>query len=53
MYCQNDDLEQFSKFNKMIKLSDKRVEILFLVCLKYDSFLVAFHLNQTFVIKFN
>ena len=53
MYCQIDDLEQFSKFNQMIKLSEKRVEVLFLVCLKYDSFKVAFHLNQTFDIKFN
>lgn len=53
MYCQIDDLEQFDKFSKQMTLSEKRVESLFLVCLRYDSMKIAFHLNLHFGIKYN
>ena len=53
MYCQIDDLEQFAKFSKQMTLNEKRVEELFLNCLKYDAFKIAFHLNQHFPIKYN
>lgn len=53
MYCQIDDLEQFSKFVKQIKISDERVEQLFLVSIKYDSLKIAFHLSHHYTIRFN
>ena len=53
MYCNIDDLEQFSKFSKNMNLTDERVEQLFLVCLKFDSFMVAFYLSNTYNIKWN
>jgi hypothetical protein len=53
MYCQIDDLEQFAKFSKQMNLQEKRVENLFLVCLKYDAMKIAFHLNQNYNIKYN
>ena len=34
-------------------LSEKRVESLFLVCLKYDAMKIAFHLNLYYGIKYN
>lgn len=57
MYCQIDDLEQFSKFMKQIKtkttIKDERVEELFLVSIKNDSFKIAFHLSHHYTIRFN
>ena len=52
MFCQIDNLEQFSSFSK-IKLSEKRIKELFLICLAKNSFLIAFHLDQHFSIKFD
>lgn len=52
MFCNIDDLEQFAKFDKQINLSYKRVEQLFLISIKYDSFKVAFYIDQKYRIKF-
>lgn len=51
MYCQIDKLEEFSNFQ--IQITEKRVEELFLVCLKNDSMKIAFHLNKKFGITYN
>lgn len=52
MFCNIDDLEQFQKFDKQISLSYQRIEHLFLISIKYDSFKVAFFIERKYKIKF-
>ena len=51
MYCQIDKLEEFANFK--IQIKPKRVEELFLVCLKNDSMKIAFHLSKNYGISYN
>ena len=53
MYCQIDDLEQFANYIKMVDLSNKKMEMLFVDCLKNDSFKILFHIDQHYKINYN
>lgn len=57
MYCQIDDLQNFVNFSEkgeMPKyLSAERIEYLFLLALKSDSLLIAFHINDKYVITYH
>ena len=53
LYCKLDDLENFVISLKEIELSKKRIEELFLFCLKHDSFKIIFHFHLNYHIKYN
>mmetsp|Transcript_34665 Transcript_34665/g.53080 ORF Transcript_34665/g.53080 Transcript_34665/m.53080 type:complete len:92 (+) Transcript_34665:1649-1924(+) len=52
MFCQIDNLEFFVKFDKG-QLSSENIQNLFIICVRHNSFKVAFHLNRKFSIQYD